>query len=120
MLQCTGMRALVDLAFVFSNALMAYQQGAGNAFVKPEPTEGAVPPPHVSQNTNANATWDELVKRTEEDPFSESAWDGLLDYAEESGDNEKIKTAYDALLQKYPNIVSVVLRNSICVLQDCH
>ena len=50
--------------------------------------------------------WDELVKSTEEDPFSEAAWDALLDCAEESGDNEKIKAAYDSLLQKYPNVVS--------------
>lgn len=87
---------------------MAYQPGSSNAFVKSEPTEGAVPSPHASLNTNSNATWDELLKRTEEDPFSETAWDALLDCAEESGDNEKIKMAYDALLQKYPNIVSVV------------
>lgn len=82
---------------------MAYQHGASSDFVKPEPAENSLPPPQSSAAANK---WDESLKRTEEDPFSDAAWDALLECAEESGDNERIKAAYDSLLQKYPNIVS--------------
>lgn len=60
----------------------------------------------VSLNASTDG-WEELRKATQAFPFNEAAWDKLLDKAEESGDLEKIKEAYEALLEKYPNNVRV-------------
>lgn len=93
-----------------------HQSNAGT-FVKPEPLEGMVlPPPQQS----AMSEWDQLRQRAEEDCFNESAWDALIDYAEDSGDNEKIKQAYDALLQKYPNTVRTFVNSRITVTESIH
>ncbi|EJD00731.1 Suf-domain-containing protein [Fomitiporia mediterranea MF3/22] len=63
-----------------------------------EANDGALQP-QVSE-------WSQKLKSAEGNPHDESAWDALLDFAEESGDLEKIKEAYEALLQKYPNTSS--------------
>ncbi|KAH8115634.1 Suf-domain-containing protein [Phellopilus nigrolimitatus] len=66
--------------------------------VKPEPTEASLQPPP--------SEWALLRKRVEDNSYSEAAWNALLDNAEDSSDLEKIKEAYEALLEKYPNTSS--------------
>ncbi|KAL5512152.1 hypothetical protein ACEPAG_3673 [Sanghuangporus baumii] len=50
--------------------------------------------------------WSQKLSYAQDNPYSDAAWNALLDFAEESGDLEKIKEAYEALLQKYPNTSS--------------
>lgn len=53
--------------------------------------------------------WDLLRSQLQESPFDTNLWNKLVDKAEESGDIDKIKTAYESLLEKYPNTVSFSL-----------
>lgn len=53
--------------------------------------------------------WTQLRNATQTNPYNEAVWDRLLDKAEENGDLEKIKEAYEALLEKYPNNVRVYI-----------
>ena len=53
--------------------------------------------------------WEILRKNAEEKQCDSSAWDKLLEYAENLGDLERIKEAYEAILQKYPNTVRHIL-----------
>ena len=80
---------------------------ADDTQVKPESSDNAPQPePQLSE-------WEQKFKNAEDNPFNEAAWNALLDLAEESGDLEKIKEAYEALLAKYPNIVRNIFILSI-------
>lgn len=59
----------------------------------------AQPPPVLSE-------WDLQRARLQEAPYDTNLWNLLIEKAEESGDLEKIKQAYESLLEKYPNAVS--------------
>lgn len=61
----------------------------------------------TSQQPQHTSEWTLLRQRVEDNPNDEAAWNAYVDKAEESGDNEKIKEAYEALLEKYPNTVRV-------------
>ncbi|EPQ59815.1 Suf-domain-containing protein [Gloeophyllum trabeum ATCC 11539] len=61
--------------------------------VATEPAEPSEPP----------SEWDLLQTRLHDNPHDTEAWHKLVNLAESSGDIEKIKTAYDQLLQTYPN-----------------
>lgn len=78
------------------------QTTAGDAQVKTEPNEAPLQP------QTQQSEWSIKLKNAEDHPYSESAWNALLDFAEESSDLEKIKEAYEALLQKYPNTVRII------------
>ncbi|KZT38712.1 hypothetical protein SISSUDRAFT_985867 [Sistotremastrum suecicum HHB10207 ss-3] len=47
--------------------------------------------------------YDQLLASLKEHPHSSENWNRLIDVAEQSKDMEKIKTAYESLLQIYPN-----------------
>lgn len=49
--------------------------------------------------------WQSLRNQLDQDSFDTSLWNRLIEAAEDSGDLEKVKEAYEALLQKYPNTV---------------
>ena len=49
--------------------------------------------------------WQSLRTQLEQDSFNTTLWNRLIQVAEDSGDLEKVKEAYEALLQKYPNTV---------------
>ncbi|OCH93262.1 Suf-domain-containing protein [Obba rivulosa] len=51
--------------------------------------------------------WDQLRAHLREKPFDADSWLKLVDLAEDSGDIEKIKETYEALLEAYPNTPSV-------------
>lgn len=53
--------------------------------------------------------WSQKLSYAQENFYDEAAWNSLLDFAEDSGDLEKIKEAYEALLQKYPNTVRIFI-----------
>jgi hypothetical protein len=63
-----------------------------------------------SQPLTQASEWQSLRTQLEQDSFNTSTWNRLIEVAEDSGDVEKVKEAYDALLQKYPNTVRVRLR----------
>ncbi|KAL5508671.1 RNA14 [Sanghuangporus vaninii] len=78
------------------------QAQASDTQLKSEATESALqtqPQPQPSE-------WSQKLSYAQDNPYNEAAWNALLDFAEESGDLEKIKEAYEALLQKYPNTSS--------------
>ncbi|GJJ07957.1 hypothetical protein Clacol_002164 [Clathrus columnatus] len=62
----------------------------------------------VEKPTDSDETslpeYEALQKRLEKNRFDPTSWNRLIDLAEESGDLEKIKQAYESLLSAYPNI----------------
>lgn len=53
--------------------------------------------------------YEALQQRLEKNRFDPTSWNRLIHLAEESGDIEKIKQAYETLLSAYPNIVRLFL-----------
>lgn len=64
-----------------------------SAAVKQEST----PPPQ--------SEWDRLRAQLREKPIDADGWLKLVELAEDSGDIEKIKNAYEGMLETYPNTV---------------
>ncbi len=60
-----------------------------------------------SQETTStpSSEWHQKLQQTTQEPYNTSAWKALVAFAEESGDLDKIKEAYEALLAKFPNTV---------------
>lgn len=65
---------------------------------EPQPATAAVPEEPVSE-------WDALRTSLRENPYNIEGWNKLVRLAEDSGDLEKIKDAYESLLKMYPNTV---------------
>lgn len=63
-----------------------------------QPTTAVVPGEPVSE-------WDALRTSLRESPHDTEGWNKLVRLAEDSGDLEKIKEAYECLLKMYPNTV---------------
>jgi hypothetical protein len=63
-----------------------------------QPTTAVVPGEPVSE-------WDALRTSLRESPHDTDGWYKLVRLAEDSGDLEKIKEAYECLLKMYPNTV---------------
>ena len=77
-----------------------------SAQVKVEPdTEEA----SQSLKTEPLSEWQSLRQRVEENPYNTTAWEDLVENAELSGDQDKVKEAYESLLEKFPNTVGVCL-----------
>jgi hypothetical protein len=53
--------------------------------------------------------WDVLRKQLIETPYNPDGWKRLVEMAETSGEIDKIKEAYEALLVAYPNTVHMRL-----------
>lgn len=69
---------------------------AGN--MKTEPTDSSTP--------TVTTEWDTVRADVRANPYDTSLWTRFIDMSEESGDAEKIKEAYEAVLEQYPNSVS--------------
>jgi cleavage stimulation factor subunit 3 len=67
--------------------------------VKPEPLDSELPP--APPPTELEALTAELKQR----PHDPDGWRRLVELAEQSGEIDKIRAAYDALLLQYPNTV---------------
>ncbi|KAI0002909.1 hypothetical protein BJV74DRAFT_814041 [Russula compacta] len=63
---------------------------------EPQPATATVPEEPVSE-------WDSLRASLRENPYDIEGWNKLVRLAEDSGDLEKIKDAYESLLKMYPN-----------------
>ncbi|KAI9512750.1 hypothetical protein F5148DRAFT_1161352 [Russula earlei] len=63
---------------------------------EPQPSPAAFPEESVSE-------WDALRTSLRENPHDTEGWNKLVRLAEDSGDLEKIKDAYESLLKMYPN-----------------
>ena len=61
--------------------------------------------PGSSSSARPASEYDVLTAQLKEKPHSPEGWRRLIDIAEQSGDIEKIRAAFDALLQTYPNTV---------------
>lgn len=65
---------------------------------EPQPATAVVPGQPVSE-------WDALRTSLHESPHDTEGWNKLVRLAEDSGDLERIKEAYESLLKMYPNTV---------------
>jgi len=65
---------------------------------EPQPAPAPAPEESVSE-------WDALRASLRENPHDTEGWNKLVRLAEDSGDLEKIKDAYESLLKMYPNTV---------------
>jgi cytochrome c-type biogenesis protein CcmH/NrfG len=75
-----------------------------------DPTSQAPHDVSASQATEPDTTepaneWDSLQARLATTPHDPERWYRLVEIAEGSGDMSKIQTAYDGLLNAYPNTV---------------
>ena len=65
----------------------------------------AIPGTKIEQKDAPQSEWDILRAQLRESPLNPDGWLKLVELAEDSGDLEKIKETYEALLQTYPNTV---------------
>ena len=78
---------------------------------QPQPQPVSVLPKEESQPLTAVvpgepvSEWDALRSSLRESPHDTEGWNKLVRLAEDSGDLEKIKEAYECLLKMYPNTV---------------
>ena len=72
----------------------------------PVPT---IPGTKIEQNDAPQSEWGALRAQLRESPLNPDGWLKLVELAEDSGDLEKIKETYEALLQTYPNTVCNLL-----------
>ena len=66
----------------------------------------AIPGTKIEQTDAPHSEWDTIRAQLRESPLNPDGWLKLVELAEDSGDLEKIKETYEALLQTYPNTVS--------------
>ncbi|KAL0572097.1 mRNA 3'-end-processing protein rna14 [Marasmius crinis-equi] len=75
----------------------------GDASIKPKSSED----PSLLQATNAGrptaTEFETLQERVGNNPHDTKSWRKLVAYARESEDMQKVRAAYDALLEQYPN-----------------
>lgn len=62
----------------------------------------------------AASGFDALLADLKERPHSPDGWRQLVEMAEQSGEAEKIRTTFDAVLRQYPNTVRAMLSHRIC------
>ncbi len=82
-----------------------------------EPTATATNGATTATNSAPSAVmseYDALFARLKEKPHDPEGWRRLVDNAESSGEIDKIRAAYDALLKQYPN--TVCFWSLICAL----
>ena len=72
----------------------------------PVPT---IPGTKIEQTDASQSEWDTVRAQLRESPLKPDGWLKLVELAEDSGDLEKIKETYEALLQTYPNTVRDLL-----------
>jgi cleavage stimulation factor subunit 3 len=64
------------------------------------------------------SSFDALFAELKEHPHNPDGWRRLVEIAESSGESERIRTIFDALLRQYPNTVrlsrSYAVRRSSC------
>ncbi|KAF5371988.1 hypothetical protein D9615_008143 [Tricholomella constricta] len=77
--------------------------------MKNEPLADSVPTP---------TEYDALTAEVREKPHNPDAWRRLIELAENSGEIEKIRAAFDALLHHYPNTSSAQIRYIGHFLED--
>ena len=65
----------------------------------------AIPGTKIEQTDTPQSEWDTVRAQLRESPLNPDGWLKLVELAEDSGDLEKIKETYEALLQTYPNTV---------------
>ena len=69
----------------------------------------AIPGTKIEQTDTPQSEWDTVRAQLRESPLNPDDWLKLIELAEDSGDLEKIKETYEALLQTYPNTVRNLL-----------
>ena len=61
----------------------------------------------MSDSQEPQPEWDTLRAQVRENPRDVDAWLKLVDVAEETKDFERINQTYEALLETFPNTVSI-------------
>ena len=84
---------------------MQEQQANLQAIMNQDLPESPVKTQANEPSSSKTSEWDQKLQQTVQEPYNTSAWNALITFAEGSGDVEKIKEAYDALLAKFPNTV---------------
>ena len=85
----------------------------GNSEATATATNGATTATSPAQSA-VMSEYDALFSRLKEKPHDPEGWRRLVDNAESSGEIDKIRAAYDALLKQYPN--TVCFWSLICAL----
>lgn len=82
------------------NVLNQLNSSGNQLTVKTEPLDNVLPPvvPPPSE-------YEALTAQLKEKPHNPEGWRRLVELAEQSGEIEKIRATYDALLVQYPNTV---------------
>lgn len=80
--------------------LQAHPEAQSQPLSQPQSQQSREPVPPVPVSE-----YDQLLMSLKKHPHSSGNWNRLIDVAEQSKDMEKIKTAYESLLQVYPNTV---------------
>ncbi|KAG6884913.1 hypothetical protein C0993_007280 [Termitomyces sp. T159_Od127] len=79
--------------------------------IKNEPQQDIDMPP-------APTEYEALLAQLKQRPHDPNGWKRLINMAEESGDMDKVRASFDALLQQYPNTSSAQIRYIGHFLQD--
>lgn len=70
-----------------------------------QPSQEAGSPGKSDSSMQPTSTFDALFAELRERPHNPDGWRRLVETAEQSGEAEKIRVAFDALLKQYPNTV---------------
>ena len=97
--------AMKDLSLALK-AEDAFQDGDAT-MVEDSSQEPQRQPSSQEQTVNQEpmSEYDRLRAHLKKDPHDATAWNMLIEQAEESADADRIKDAYEALLENYPNTV---------------
>jgi cleavage stimulation factor subunit 3 len=83
------------------NVLENLAPTAPNTQERPPQTTAA----ETSSSVVPTSEWDTIRAQLHENRYDPHGWNKLVNLAEASGDIDKIKESYDALLEVYPNTV---------------
>ena len=67
------------------------------------------------QDQDNMSEYDKLRAQVAKNPQDGATWNRLIEYAEQLADIDKIKEAYEALLEAYPNAVSHEFLSAVIV-----
>ena len=82
---------------------------------QPEVLNQEIPNVPVKAESPPVSEFESLQAQLAQNRYSSSAWNKLVDLAEQSGDLAKIKQTYESLLQAYPNTVRLFFLYIVCI-----
>jgi Suppressor of forked protein (Suf) len=83
--------------------------------VQPVVSNQETPSVPVKTESPPVSEYESLQAHLTQNRYDTSAWNKLVDLAEQSGDLAKVKQAYESLLQAYPNTVRLFFLYIVCI-----